>query len=70
MLFRSPFWDVEASVKEIERCAKLGHKAVLFSGDPQAHGMPCLGSPHWNPLWEAARACDLPISLQDRKSAV
>ena len=62
-ILATPFWDVEASVKEIERCAKLGHKAVLFSGDPQAHGMPCLGSPHWNPFWEAARACDLPISF-------
>ncbi len=35
-----PFWDVEASVKEIERCAKKGHKGILFTGEPQSHDMP------------------------------
>jgi predicted TIM-barrel fold metal-dependent hydrolase len=59
----TPFWDVEASVAEIERCAKRGHKGVLFTGAPQDHGMPALASPHWNPLWECAQAHDLPISF-------
>ena len=59
----TPFWDVEASVKEIERCAKLGHRGVLFTGEPQSHNMPILASSHWNPLWEAAQACDLPVSF-------
>jgi predicted TIM-barrel fold metal-dependent hydrolase len=58
-----PFWDVEASVAEIERCAKRGHKGVLFTGAPQDHGMPALASPHWKPLWECAQAHDLPISF-------
>jgi predicted TIM-barrel fold metal-dependent hydrolase len=59
----TPFWDVDASVKEIERCAARGHKGVLFTGEPQSHGMPYLASDHWNPLWAAAQACDLPISF-------
>jgi len=58
-----PFWDVAASVAEIERCAKLGHKGILFTGEPHAHGMPVLANPHWNPLWECAQAHDLPISF-------
>jgi len=58
-----PFWDVSASVAEIERCAKLGHKGVLFTGAPQDHGQPPLASPHWNPIWECATAHDLPISF-------
>ncbi len=62
-IMATPFWDVEASVVEIERCAKLGHKGVLFTGSPQSHGMPILASDHWNPIWAAAQACDLPISL-------
>jgi predicted TIM-barrel fold metal-dependent hydrolase len=62
-ILATPFWDVDASVKEIERCAKLGHKGVLFSGSPQSHGQPILASPHWNPLWEAAVAHDLPVSF-------
>jgi predicted TIM-barrel fold metal-dependent hydrolase len=59
----TPYWDVEASVKEIERCAARGHKAVLFTGEPQSHGMPILASSHWDPLWSAAQACELPISF-------
>ena len=59
----TPFWDVAASVAEIERCAKLGHKGVLFTGAPQSHHMPILASRHWDPLWAAAQACDLPVSF-------
>jgi len=62
-ILATPFWDVEASVAEIERCAKLGHKGVLFTGEPQSHDMPILASRHWDPLWAAARACDLPVSF-------
>jgi len=62
-IMATPFWDVEASVAEIERCAKLGHKGVLFSGEPQSHGMPILGNRHWDPLWSAASDCGLPVSF-------
>ncbi len=58
-----PFWDVDASVKEIERCAKKGHKGILFTGEPHSHGMPVLANPHWNKLWECAQAHDMPISF-------
>jgi predicted TIM-barrel fold metal-dependent hydrolase len=59
----TPFWDVEASVAEIERCAALGHKAVLFGSQPQTFGEPPLASPHWHPVWAAAQAARLPISF-------
>ena len=59
----TPFWDVEASVKEIQRCRELGHKAILFTSAPQDFGMPFIGDPHWNPIWDAAQDVDLPISL-------
>jgi predicted TIM-barrel fold metal-dependent hydrolase len=59
----TPFWDIDASVKEIERCAKAGHRAILFSGEPDQLGMPMLGDPHWDPLWAAATAAGLPISF-------
>ena len=58
-----PFWDVEASVAEIERCAKLGHKGILFSGEPHSHGMPVLANPHWNRLWACAQDHQMPISF-------
>jgi len=58
-----PFWDVAAAVKEIRRCAAVGHKGILFTGEPQYWNQPLLGDPHWNPLWETAVELDLPISF-------
>lgn len=59
----TPFWDVQAAAKEVRRCAAMGHKGILFTGDPQSLGQPLLGDPHWNPLWEVACELDLPISF-------
>ena len=58
-----PFWDVAASVAEIERCAKRGHRGILFTGEPQSFGMPLLASRHWDPLWAAAQDSGLPVSF-------
>jgi len=59
----TPFWDVAASVREIERCAGLGHRGVLFGSQPQIFGEPELASPHWDPVWAAAQDAGLPISF-------
>jgi predicted TIM-barrel fold metal-dependent hydrolase len=58
-----PFWDVPAAVKEIERCAKTGHKAVLFGSQPDVFGQPRLTDRHWDPIWTAAQDHDLSISF-------
>jgi predicted TIM-barrel fold metal-dependent hydrolase len=58
-----PFWDVDQSVREIERSAKKGHKGVLFTAAPQDYGLPVLADRHWDPLWQAAQDHDLPISF-------
>jgi uncharacterized protein len=59
----TPFWDVAAAAKEVRRCAAMGHRGILFTGEPQDFGQPLLGDPHWNPLWEVAVELDLPISF-------
>lgn len=59
----TPFWDVDATVKEIERGAALGHRGVLFGSQPQSFGEPPLPSPHWDPVWAAAQEAGLPISF-------
>ena len=59
----TPFWDVDAAVDEIQRCARRGHKAILFTSAPQDFDMPFLGDPHWNRIWDVAQDVDLPISL-------
>lgn len=58
-----PFWDVAASVAEVRRCAAMGHRGILFTGEPHSFGQPVIGDPHWNPLWEVACELDLPISF-------
>ena len=58
-----PFWDVDESAKEIYRAADLGHRGILFTGDPQSHGQPFLGDHHWDPIWNAAVETGLPISF-------
>jgi len=58
-----PFWDVEASVKEIQRCAKLGHRGVLFTNEPHTFNMPLLADPHWNPIWATAQDLGLTINF-------
>jgi predicted TIM-barrel fold metal-dependent hydrolase len=58
-----PFWDVKAAATEVRRCAAMGHKGILFTGEPQYYGLPLIGDKHWTPLWEAATELDLPISF-------
>jgi predicted TIM-barrel fold metal-dependent hydrolase len=56
-----PFWDVDAAVTEVERCAELNFRGVLFTGEPQRFGLPTIGHPHWDRLWSVARAAALPV---------
>lgn len=58
-----PFWDVAASVEEIQRSAAKGHRAVLFGSRPETFGEPPLAHPHWDPVWAAAQEAGLPISF-------
>ena len=58
-----PFWDIEASVAEIERCHDLGHSGILFTGEPESFGQPFMSDKHWDPLWQSAQDRRLPISF-------
>lgn len=49
-----PFWDVEASVREIHRCHARGHRGIVFMSKPYKLGMPVLSDDHWRPIFEAA----------------
>jgi predicted TIM-barrel fold metal-dependent hydrolase len=62
-LTSTPFWDLDLMVEEIHRCAKLGHRGILFTWTPQSFGMPYLGDPFWDPLWECCAAHELPINF-------
>jgi uncharacterized protein len=58
-----PFWDVEFSVAEIQRCVGNGIRAVNFCNQPDSHGEPPLGHRHWDPIWAAVEEAGVPISF-------
>ena len=58
-----PFWDIDLSLAEIERCAGLGHRAINFCNQPQDYGQPPLGHQHWDPIWALAQEAGLAVSF-------
>ena len=57
-----PLWDVDAGVKELERCAKLGLKGGLIWASPPKE-IPFRDGERYDPLWAAAESLEMPISL-------
>ena len=49
-----PFWDLTATLAEIERCAANGHKGIVFTQDPSYFGLPQLTDRYWDPMWASA----------------
>jgi uncharacterized protein len=64
-----PWWDVDAAVKETERCAAMGLRGININSDPHEHKdaagnfIPDLGSPHWDPLWQICVDKNLPVNF-------
>jgi uncharacterized protein len=58
-----PFWSIEDSVKEAARIKELGLTGVTMAGEPHLGGLPDLGMPHWDPLYEALSDLELPIDI-------
>ena len=58
-----PFWDLAATLDEIERCAGLGHKGIIFTQDPAYFGLPDLTDRHWDPMWASAQEKGLPVNF-------
>lgn len=58
-----PFWDLSATIAEMERCRAMGHRGVIFSQDPGYFGLPVLTDRHWDPMWAAAQEMGLPVNF-------
>ncbi len=64
-----PWWDVDLSVKEIERAHAMGLRGLNINSDPHTFRrkdgsrLPDLGQEYWYPMWEACEALDLPINF-------
>jgi predicted TIM-barrel fold metal-dependent hydrolase len=58
-----PYWDLEASIKEVERTAAKGAKSVTFVEAPHRIGLPSFHTDHWDPLFKVCEEADLPLSM-------
>ncbi len=58
-----PMWDVDLAVKEIDRIAKRGFRAISFLEAPHAQGHPSFLSGHWDPMLQALVDHDMVLCL-------
>ena len=58
-----PFWDTDLCVKEMQRCADMGHRGVLMTNQPHVFGFPRITDRHWDALWHQAQDLDLSINF-------
>ena len=58
-----PFWDVEASVKEMERCREMGHRGILWAAKLHVLGFPRIVRKEWDPVYAAAQDLEMSVNL-------
>lgn len=58
-----PYWDIDATVAEIERVAAKGCHAISFSDNPSLRGQPSIHDEHWAPLWKACADHGMVINI-------
>lgn len=58
-----PYWDIDATVAEIQRVSRKGCHAITFSDNPALKGQPSIHNPHWEPLWKACADHDIMINI-------
>jgi len=64
-----PWWDMDFCLTEIDRINSLGLVSVNTSADPQEIGLPDLGEPHWDEMWEKIAGPGLPVNFHIGASA-
>jgi predicted TIM-barrel fold metal-dependent hydrolase len=58
-----PWWDIDLSVAELERCHDLGHKGLNFGWQFEKCGLPPLRSDHWEPVLRTAEEMGWPVNF-------
>jgi uncharacterized protein len=65
-----PFWDLHATLAEIDRCAAMGHRGIVFTQDPGHFGLPKLTDRHWDAMWASAQEKGLPVNFHIASGAL
>jgi predicted TIM-barrel fold metal-dependent hydrolase len=58
-----PFWDLDASLGEMRRCADLGFTSILFANKLEQIDLPSFVDTHWDPLYAAAQEMEMPVNF-------
>jgi uncharacterized protein len=58
-----PFWDMDASVKELHRVAGAGHRGVLLAGSYDKINMPNIWEPQWTPVLKTIEELGFPVNF-------
>jgi predicted TIM-barrel fold metal-dependent hydrolase len=58
-----PFWDLDATLTEVERCLALGHRGINVCNSPEKFGQPRLWDRHWDALWALAGEAGVPVNF-------
>ncbi len=58
-----PFWDIDAAIVEMRRCAAKGHRGILFANKYEMVGLPSFVDRHWDPIYAAAQDLDLSVNF-------
>jgi predicted TIM-barrel fold metal-dependent hydrolase len=58
-----PFWNIDAAVAELERCAAKGARTFSFPDNPAHLGLPSFHTDHWDGLWSVAEEAEMPVCM-------
>lgn len=63
LLTTLPFWDREASIRELRRCHAMGHRGILWAATFEKHGLPDFADPYWDPIYAEAQELEMSINF-------
>jgi len=58
-----PTWDMDATVAEIDRCARKGYRVLSMNENPTVQGLPSIHNDYWNPMFRAIADNDMAVAL-------
>ena len=58
-----PWWDIDAAVQEVRRCAAMGLRGVVTCSNPEDAGLADLSRPDWEPFFEACQELGMSINF-------
>ena len=58
-----PFWDIDATVAEMQRCRDRGHRGLLWAGKFEQIGLPHFVDPYWDRVYATAQDLELSVNF-------